>query len=116
MPSVTARAPALASEVSPYIIRALCNKCCDDVNDGHYATLRIVDAEGFRVAKAHHGRFALRIAEEVQVVAALRHVDDVLAIERVDGHHVVYDLLDFQAVVTGLLNANGKSRCYLLRT
>lgn len=55
--------------------------------------------EGFCVAKAHHGRLALRIVEEVQVVAALRHVDDVLAIERVAGGHVVYDLLGSQAVV-----------------
>ena len=46
------------------------------VNHGHDVALQVVDVEVVRTIEAHHGRLVLRVIEEVQIIAALRHVDD----------------------------------------
>ena len=88
-----------ADRITPCVITIFYHLCTVRVNDGDRVILKIVNIEVIRSVEAHHGRLALRVIEEMQVIATLRHVDDILAAQRVVGGHAIDDLLDTQTIV-----------------
>ena len=76
-----------------YHLRTIC------VNQRNHIALQIVDIEVIDIVIGNHAGLPLRIVEEVQVMAALRHMDDVLAVQRVVGGHAIDNLPDAHAVV-----------------
>ena len=68
------------------------------VNQRNHIALQIVDIEVIDIVIGNHAGLPLRIVEEVQVMAALRHVDDIFAIQRIVGRYAVDNLFNSQAV------------------
>ena len=75
-----------------YHLRTIC------VNQRNHIALQIVDIEVIDIVIGDHAGLTLHIIEEMQIMAALRHVDDIFAIQRIVGRYAVDDLFNSQAV------------------
>ena len=60
----------------------------------------MVDIEVVNIIIGDHAGLPLRIIEEMQIMAALRHVDDIFAIQRIVGRYAVDNLFNSQAVIS----------------
>ena len=68
------------------------------VNQRNHIALQIVDIEVIDIVIGDHTGLTLRIIEEMQIMATLRHVDDIFAIQRIVGRYAVDNLFNSQAV------------------
>ena len=60
--------------------------------------MQIYNVAVLRAVEVHHGRPVLGVVEEMQIVAALGQMDNVLAVQGVVGHRAAYRFSDAQPV------------------
>ena len=87
-----------ADRITPRIITIFYHLRTIRVNQRNHIALQIVDIEVIDIVIGDHAGLALRIIEEMQIMAALRHVDDIFAIQRIVGRYAVDNLFNSQAV------------------
>ena len=68
------------------------------VNQAQHIALQIYNVAVLRAVEVHHSRPVLGIVEEVQIVAALGQMDNVLAMQGVVGHRAAHRLSDAQPI------------------
>ena len=87
-----------ADRITPRIITIFYHLRTIRVNQRNHIALQIVDIEVIDIVIGDHTGLTLRIIEEMQIMAALRHVDDIFAIQRIVGRYAVDNLFNSQAV------------------
>ena len=87
-----------ADRITPHIITIFYHLRTIRVNQRNHIALQIVDIEVIDIVIGDHTGLTLRIIEEMQIMAALRHVDDIFAIQRIVGRYAVDNLFNPQAV------------------
>ena len=87
-----------ADRITPRIITIFYHLRTIRVNQRNHIALQIVDIEVIDIVIGDHTGLPLRIIEEMQIMAALRHVDDIFAIQRIVGRYAVDNLFNSQAV------------------
>ena len=79
-------------------------RCCQSApvrrpaNLLQYVALQIYNVAVLRAVEVHHGWTVLGVIEEVQIVAALGQMDNVLALQGVVRHRAAHRLTDAQAI------------------
>ena len=73
-----------ADRITPCVITIFYHLCTIRVNQRNHIALQIVDIEVIDIVIGDHTGLTLRIIEEMQIMAALRHVDDIFAIQRIN--------------------------------
>ena len=71
---------SLADQITSCIINIFYHLRTIRVNQRNHIVLQIVDIEVIDIVIGDHAGLPLRIIEEMQIMAALRHVDDIFAI------------------------------------
>ena len=87
-----------ADRITPRIITIFYHLRTIRVNQRNRIALQIVDIEVIDIVIGDHTGLTLRIIEEMQIMAALHHVDDIFAIQRIVGRYAVDNLFNSQAV------------------
>ena len=93
-------------DLSPCIVYIFYHFCAIAVNKANDIALQIYNVTIFSSIKLHNGRAILGIVPEVQGVAALGHVDDVLAMQGVVSDGAAHSLADAQAI--GVIGESGR--------
>ena len=78
-------ATRLTNRLTPRIVLVFYHLVAVAVNNGNNIALKIMHIRVLSTIVLHDRRLIAGIIEEVQVVAALRHVHDILAMQRVVG-------------------------------
>ena len=90
---------ALADRITPRVITIFYHLRTIRVNQRNHIALQIVDIEVIDIVIGNHAGLPLRIIEEMQITAALRHVDNIFTTQRIVGRYAVDDLFNSQAVM-----------------
>ena len=93
-------------DFTPRIVHIFYHFITTGVNKANDIALQIYNVTIFSSIKLHNGRPVLSIVPEVQGVAALGHVDDVLAMQGVVGDGAAHGLADAQAI--GIVKEGGR--------
>ena len=98
MPTVDAREPVVESTLS-HAVGIYYYLGTSAVNQAQYVALQIYNVAVLRAVEVHHGRPVLGVVEEMQIVATLGQMDNVLAVQGVVvRHRTAYRLSDAQAI------------------
>ena len=100
--------------LAPGIIGILDHFCATGVQDAHNVPLEIVDVSVLGAVELHNHRAVAGIVPEVEGVASLGHVDDVLPMQGVIGYCTVDDFLHPQPFAVVLERRRGAGLAHLL--
>jgi len=100
--------------LAPGIIGILDHFCATGVQDAHNVPLEIVDVSVLGAVELHNHRAVAGIVPEVEGIAALGQVDDVLSMQGIVGHRAVDGFLHPQPFAVVLERRRGAGLHHLL--